>query len=115
MPNLSNGNLSFPTIFGELKTVGSRQLLKKTLNYFDAIDCEEPCGHLYLDRRKSEVVKDLETLDLLKERKKFQLTPVFIMDQGKEVAGGEGGSGSEDGCTSILIRDLVTVDVTSEK
>ena len=114
MPNLSNGNLSFPTIFGELKTVVSRQLLKKTLNYFDAIDCEEPCGHLYFDRRKSEVVKDLETLDLLKERKKFQLTPVFIMDQGKE-AGGEGGSGSEDVCTSILIRDLVTVDVTSER
>ena len=52
MPDLTTGDVSFPTIFGDLQTTQSRQLLKKMLNYFDTVDCDEPCGHLYVRRHK---------------------------------------------------------------
>ena len=82
------------------------QLLKQLLNYFDTVDCEEPCGHLYVERRRSDLLTDLGTLELLRQRQTKPLTPVFILD------GGDGGSSCGTG-TSFVIRDLA--DITSDK
>ena len=87
-------NLSFHTVFGNDLSSGAgagTRLLKKFLNYFDTLDCEEPCGHLKIERFMSNDF-DIEVRQTISSdklqfpgRSPKALTPIFIVENTEQI------------------------------
>ena len=91
---------SFHTLFGKNLSSGlagnGTRLFKKFLNYFDTLDCEEPCGHVVVERWKTNDF-DIDILQMissangcLEQQPNLQqapkpLTPVFIVENGEQI------------------------------
>ena len=90
----SQRHLSFHKLFGENLSSGSgsgTRLLKKFLNYFDTLDCEEPCGHLKVERYVTnpfdiEVLRTISSNRLdFPECQPKALAPIFIMESSEQI------------------------------
>ena len=85
---------SFHTLFGHNLSTGvgcGTRTLKKFLNYFDTLDCEEPCGHLKLERYMTddfdiEILKTISSNGLeFPECQPKTLAPIFIVENGEQI------------------------------
>ena len=86
--------LSFHSLFGEKLSSGmgsGTRLLKKFLNYFDTLDCEEPCGHLKIERYMTDPFDNEVLRTISSNRLEFQecqpkpLAPIFIMESSEQI------------------------------
>ena len=86
--------VSFHTLFGPNLSSGvgsGTRLFKKFLNYFDTLDCEEPCGHLKIERYMTNDV-DIEVLQTISsnglefpECQPKPLAPIFIVENSEQI------------------------------
>jgi len=106
----SQRHLSFHILFGENLSSGSgcgTRLLKKFLNYFDTLDCEEPCGHLKIERYITnpfdiEVLRTISSNRLdFPECQPKPLAPIFIMESSEQID-------AQTEISSYIIRDITT-------
>ena len=86
--------ISFHTMFGSnlASGIGSGTRLFKTfLNYFDTLDCEEPCGHLKIERCMTNDfdIKVLQTISSngleFSDSQPKPLAPIFIIENSEQL------------------------------
>ena len=86
--------MSFHTLFGKNLSSGlgnGTRLLKKFLNYFDTLDCEEPCGHVKIERYMTNDY-DIDVLETISsnglefpESQPKALAPIFIVENSEQI------------------------------
>ena len=85
---------SFHKLFGENLSSGvgsGTRLLKKFLNYFDTLDCEEPCGHLKVEKHMTnhfdiDILRTISSNRLeFPECRPKPLAPIFIVESSEQI------------------------------
>ena len=86
--------MSFHILFGKNLSSGvgnGTRLLKKFLNYFDTLDCEEPCGHVKIERYMTNNF-DIDVLQTISsnglefpECQPKALAPIFIVENSEQI------------------------------